>query len=160
MIAIKEVSLTKDILEEIRKIDLEVYKNISGIDWYLNRYKPRHSAFVAMDKNRIIGYVTVVPVQRVLYEAILNGVLVDDLGINPNMFVRDSEYMYASSIVIAKEYRKQSISGQLVEMLTDRFKGKKICLMSVTEEGRRLAGHYFRHWMRLTDDVDVFVSEV
>lgn len=160
MITTKEVSLTRDILEEIRRIDLEVYKNISGIEWYLSRYRPWHSAFAAMDKDRIIGYVTAVPIQRVLYEAILNGVLVDDLDINPNMFVQESEYMYARSIVIAKEYRKQSISGRLVEMLTDRFKGKKICLMSVTEEGRRLAGHCFRHWMRLTDGVDVFVSEV
>ena len=159
MITTKEVSLTRDILEEIRRIDLEVYKNISGIDWYLSRYKPWHSAFVAMDDSRIIGYVTAVPVRKVLYEAVLNGVLVDDLGINPNMFIQESEYMYASSIVIAKEYRKQSISGRLVEMLADRFRGKKICLMSVTEEGRRLAGHYFRHWMRLTDDVDVFISK-
>lgn len=30
---------------------------------------------------------------------------------------------------------------------------------AVTEEGRRLAGHYFKHWMRLTDDADVFISK-
>ena len=159
MITTKEVSLTRDVLEEIRKIDLQVYGNISGIDWYLSRYRPWHSAFVAMDGGRIIGYVTAVPVRKDLYDAILNGVLVDDLGINPDMFVRDSEYMYASSIVIEKAYRKQNTGRLLAELMTARFRGKKLCLMTVTREGRKLAGYCFRHWKKLTDDVDVFVSE-
>ena len=34
-IVIKEVSLTKDVLEEIREIDLQVYPYIGSIDWYL-----------------------------------------------------------------------------------------------------------------------------
>lgn len=33
MLTVKEVSLTKEILEEIRKIDLEFYPNIGPIDW-------------------------------------------------------------------------------------------------------------------------------
>lgn len=32
MIITKEVSLTKEVPEEIRKIDQEAYKNISGLD--------------------------------------------------------------------------------------------------------------------------------
>ena len=56
MLTVKEVSLTRETLEEIRKIDLEFYPNIGPIDWYLSRYKPWHSAFVAMDDEKIIGY--------------------------------------------------------------------------------------------------------
>ena len=87
MLTVKEVSLTRETLEEIRKIDLEFYPNIGLIDWYLSRYKPWHSAFVALDDGKMIGYFVAVPVRKELYDAILNGVMVDDLGINPDMYL-------------------------------------------------------------------------
>lgn len=34
-----------------------------------------------------------------------------------------------------------------------------LCMTVMAEEGLRLAGHYFKHWMKLTDNVDVFVSD-
>ena len=84
MIVIKEVSMTKEVLNEIRAIDLEFYPNIGPLAWYLARYKPWHHIFVATDEDRIVGYFAALPVRKELYDAVLNGVLVDDLGINPD----------------------------------------------------------------------------
>ena len=158
MLTIKEVSLTREILEEIRKIDLEFYPNIGLIDWYLSRYKPWHSAFAAMDDEKMIGYFVAVPVRKELYDAILSGVLVDDLGVNPDMFVKESEYYYAVSIVIQKEYRGRNISRQMLDAYFSKYPDKKTCLLAVSKNGYRLAEHYFSLVKDLSENVGVFIS--
>ena len=158
MLTVKEVSLTRETLEEIRKIDLEFYPNIGLIDWYLSRYKPWHSAFVAMDNEKMIGYFVVMPVRKELYDAILNGVLVDDLGINPNMYLKESEYYYAVSIVIQKAYRGRNISRQMLDMYFSKYPDKKTCLLAVSRDGYRLAEHYFSLVKEISENVAIFVS--
>ena len=158
MLTIKEVSLTREILEEIRKIDLEFYPNIGLIDWYLSRYKPWHSAFAAMDDEKMIGYFVAVPVRKELYDAILNGVLVDDLGVNPKMVLKESEYYYAVSIVIRKEYRGRNISRQMLDAYFSKYPDKKTCLLAVSKNGYRLAEHYFSLVKDLSENVGVFIS--
>ena len=158
MLTIKEVSLTREILEEIRKIDLEFYPNIGLIDWYLSRYKPWHSAFAAMDDEKMIGYFVAVPVRKELYDAIVSGVLVDDLGINPDMFPKESEYYYAVSIVIQKEYRGRNISRQMLDAYFSKYPDKKTCLLAVSKNGYRLAEHYFSLVKDISENVGVFIS--
>ena len=158
MLTIKEVSLTRETLEEIRRIDLEFYPNIGLIDWYLSRYKPWHSAFAAMDDEKMIGYFVAVPVRKELYDAILSGVLVDDLGVNPDMFVKESEYYYAVSIVIRKAYRGRNIGRQMLDMYFSKFPDKKTCLLAVSRNGYRLAGHYFSLVKDISENVGVFAS--
>ena len=159
MLAVKEVSLTRETLEEIRKIDLEFYPNIGQIDWYLSRYKPWHSAFAAMDGERMIGYFAVMPVREELYDAVLNGVLVDDLGVNPDMYLKESEYYYAVSIVIREAYRGRNLSRQMLDAYFSRHPDKKTCLLAVSRGGRRLAEHYFTLVKELSENVSVFVSK-
>ena len=158
MLTVKEVSLTRETLEEIREIDLEFYPNIGSIDWYLSRYKPWHFAFAAMDGGRMIGYFVAVPVRKELYDAILNGVLLDDLGVNPNMFVKESEYHYAVSIVIRKAYRGRDLSRQMLDMYFSKYSDKKTCVLAVSQNGYRLAGHYFSLVSDLSENVGVFAS--
>ena len=158
MRTVKEVSLTRETLEEIRRIDLEFYPNIGLIDWYLSRYKPWHSAFAAMDDEKMIGYFVAVPVRKELYDAILSGVLVDDLGVNPDMFVKESEYYYAVSIVIQKEYRGRNISRQMLDAYFSKYPDKKTCLLAVCKSGYRLAGHYFSLVKDISENVGVFIS--
>ena len=159
MITVEEVSLTKEILEEIRKIDLEFYPNIGPIDWYLSRYKPWHSAFAAMDDGKMIGYFVAVPVRKELYDAILNGVLADDLGVSPDMFLKESEYYYAVSVVIQEAYRGRNISRQLLDAYFSRHPDKKTCLLAVSRNGYRLAGHYFSLVKDISGNIGVFVSQ-
>ena len=158
MITVEEVSLTKEILEEIRKIDLEFYPNIGPIDWYLSRYKPWHSAFAAMDDGKMIGYFVAVPVRKELYDAILNGVLADDLGVSPDMFLKESEYYYAVSVVIRQAYRGRNISRQLLDAYFSRHPDKKTCLLAVSRNGYRLAGHYFSLVKDISGNIGAFVS--
>ena len=158
MITVDEVSLTKEILEEIRKIDLEFYPNIGPIDWYLSRYKPWHSAFAAMDDGKMIGYFVAVPVRKELYDAILNGVMVDDLGINPDMYLQESEYYYAVSIVVQEAYRGRNISRQLLDAYFSKYPDKKTCLLAVSKGGHHLAEHYFSLVKDLSENVAVFAS--
>ena len=158
MLTVKEVSLTRETLEEIRKIDLEFYPNIGSIDWYLSRYQPWHSAFAAMDDEKMIGYFVAVPVREELYDAIVSGVLIDDLGVNPDMFVKESEYYYAVSIVIQKKYRGRNISRQMFDAYFSKYPDKKTCLLAVSKNGYRLAEHYFSLVKDLSEGVGVFVS--
>ena len=159
VINIMEVSLTGDILEKIRNLDLAFYPTIYDIGWYLARYKPWHSAFAAMDDEKMIGYFVVVPVRKELYDAILNGVLVDDLGINPDMYLKESEYYYAVSVVIQEAYRGRKIGRQLFDAYFSRYPDKKTCLLAVSRSGYRLAEHYFSLVKRISENVAVFVSQ-
>ena len=158
MMTVREVSLTKEILEEIRKIDLELYPNIGPIDWYLSRYKPWHSAFAAMDDGKMVGYFVAVPVRKELYDAILNGVLVDDLGVSPDMYLKESEYYYAVSVVIQEAYRGRNISRQMLDAYFSRHPDIKTCLLAVSSAGYRLAGHYFCLVKDISGNNGVFVS--
>ena len=159
MLTIREVSLTRETLEEIRKIDLEFYPNIGPIDWYLSRYKPWHSAFAAMDGEKMIGYFVVVPVRKELYDAVLSGVLVDDLGVNPEMYLEESEYYYAVSIVVQEAYRGRNLSRQLFGAYFSKYPDRKTCALAISRNGYRLAGHYFSLVKDLPGNIGVFVSQ-
>ena len=157
-IAIKEVSMTKEVLEQIRQIDLAVYPNIGPIDWYLARYKPWHTAFAAMAGGEIVGYVASLPAKKELYDAIANGVLIDDLGINPDMFQEDSEYCYLGSVVLKPAYRGRNISRRLLDAFVETHRDKKVCMIAVSQAGRRLAEHYFSLAKELPGGIGIFVS--
>ena len=159
MIMIKEVSLTREVLEEIRAMDVCFYPNIGPIDWYLARYKPWHRIFAAMDEGSIIGYLAALPVRKELYDAVLNGVLVDDLGINPDMYLQESPYYYAGSILIKETYRGQNISRQLLDAYIAKYQDKKTCLIAVSRSGYRLAEHYFSLVKDLSENIGVFASK-
>ena len=159
MIEIKEVSMTREALESIRDIDLQFYPNVDPIDWYLARHKPWHTSFVATDNGEIIGYLAFLPARRELYDAILNGVLIDDSGINPDMFLKESEYFYVESLVLKAQYRKMNISRRLFNAFFDRYGDKKAITIALSQEGYRLAEHYFSLAKALSCGIGIFVSD-
>ena len=158
MITIHEVNLTREILEEIREMDLEFCRGIGPIDWYLDRYKPWHTALVAREEEKIIGYLAYLPIRKELYEAVVNGVLVDDLGISPDMFLKESPYYYAGSILIREEYRGRNLSRQLLDAYAERYPEKKTCLIAISGGGYRLARHYFTLVKETAGSIGIFVS--
>jgi hypothetical protein len=111
-----------------------------------------------MDDEKIIGYFVAMPVRKELYDTILNGVLVDDLGINPDMYLKESKYYYAVSIVIQEAYRGRNISKQLFDMYFSKYPDKKTCALAVSRDGYRLAGHYFSLVKNISENVAVFVT--
>ena len=113
---VEKISLTKDNLLKIKSIDETFYKSNLDIDWYLERYTNKHNGYILYDNDKAVGYNVSVPIKKELYDALINGVLLNDININPNMFIEDSYYNYIVSIVILEEYRHQGMGNLLLEI--------------------------------------------
>ena len=154
---IEKVYLTKENLIKIEKIDQLVYKNaIPGIDWYLERYNSKHYAYCLIDKNEIVGYIVSVPIKKELYDAIVNGVLINDLHLNPGMYVTESDYNYIVSCVIKKEYRHKNYGKLLMETVLVDLNNCYACCFVISNDGYKLANKYLKLKMKLSEDVSVF----
>ena len=81
------------------------------------------------------------------------------MGINPDMYLKESEYYYAVSIVIQEAYRGRNISRQLLEAYFSKYPDKKTCLLAVSKGGFHLAEHYFSRVKAISENVGVFVSQ-
>ena len=157
IVKIEKIYLTKENLLKIEKIDDSFYTNaITGIDWYLERYNEKHSAYCLIDENEIVGYILSVPIKKELYDAIINGVLVNDLHINPDMYLNESEYNYIVSCVIKKEYRYKNYGKLLMETVLSDLNNRYVCCLTISKDGYKLANKYLKLKMKLNDDVSVF----
>lgn len=157
---IEKVFLTKTNLIEIEKIDDQFYVDaITGIEWYLERYNENHYAYCLFDDDNIVGYIVSVPIKKELYDAITNGVLLNDLHINPKMFVNESEYNYIVSCVIKKEYRNKKYGELLINKIIDDLKNSYACCLTISKGGYVLASKYMKLKMNLNDKVSVFVNK-
>ena len=74
------------------------------------------------------------------------------------MYLKESEYYYAVSIVIRKAYRGRDISRQMLAMYFGKYPDKKTCLLAVSKNGYRLAEHYFSLVQDISENVGVFAS--
>lgn len=154
---IEKIYLTKENLLKIEKIDDSFYKNaITGIDWYLERYNEKHYAYCLVDEEEIVGYIVSVPIKKELYDAIINGVLVNDLHINPAMYLNESKYNYIVSCVIKEEYRYKNYGKLLMEKVLDNLNNCYACCLTISKDGYKLANKYMKLKMKLNDNVSVF----
>ena len=156
MIKIEKVNLTKENLIKIMDIDSLFYKeDILTIEWYLERYNKNHYGYLLIDGDKCVGYLVSVPVKRELYKAIVNGVMVNDLYINPQMILENSKYNYIVSSVILDEYRNKGYGQKMLEKLFNENNGK-YCSLTITKAGYNLSKKYMRHEKELNDEVHVF----
>ena len=109
------------------------------------------------DNSDLIGYIVSVPIKKELYEAITNGVILNDLHINPTMFQKESDYHYIVSCVILEEYRYQNYGPKLMETLLSSLNGRACCL-TISKDGYRLASKYLNLKETLNDSVSVFTK--
>lgn len=158
---VEKINLTKEKLLKIKKIDDSFYINDKlNIDWYTERYKEFHNGYLLInEKEEAVGYIIVVPVKKELYDAIISGVLVNDIHINPNMFIERSNYHYLSSFVLKKEYRHQNYGLLLINELAKDVKGN-ICCLAVSEDGNHKAEEYMNLKEKLNDKVSVFEIKI
>jgi len=157
MIRIENVNLTKDNLIKIKQIDNLFYKeDILTLDWYLERYNENHNGILLLDNNECVGYLVAIPIKKELYKTITNGVLVNDLYINPNMIVNKSKYYYIVSSVILDDYRHK---GYGKEMMKELLKSKKgiYCALTITEDGYNLAKKFMKLKLKINNNTNVFV---
>ena len=156
---IEKIYLTKDNLEKIKNIDDTFYKgkNKSKIDWYLNRYTSNHFAYVIKDDNdNYIGYIGAVPIKKELYEAFIKGVLINDIDINPQMFVEKSKYFYIISFVILEEYRHQGLGLKLIKNIIKTIDKGRYIALTVSKEGEVTAKKFMHLKKQINDDIAVF----
>ena len=155
---ISEVNLTKDNLIKIQDIDDTFYKNaITGIHWYLERYNKDHKGIVLLDNNRAVGYIVAVPIKKELYDAIINGVITNDLYINQKMFVKESDYKYVVSCVLLEQYRGKGYATQMMKRLFEKAKGY-YCALTISENGYNLANKFMELKLIIDEKTNVFIK--
>ena len=151
---IRKVNLNKENLLKIKDIDDIIYKDYHlTLDFYLERYNDKHTAFVLIDDKNIVGYLVSVPVKKELYEAIINGTMTNDLHINSKMFINDSKYNYLTSIAMLKKYRGKGFGKKLFEAFLEEAKGSNVAL-SVTTDGYNMCNKY----MTLVNEIDGHIA--
>ena len=155
---IKKIFLTKENLLKIKEIDDSFYSdNKLKIDWYLERYKPFHKAYILCDeKDNMVGYIVSVPIKKELYKAIIKGILVNDLYINPSMFLEKSNYNYICSCVIREEYRHKGYGVNLMQELINRTPSGKYCAITITKEGFNLAHKFMKMHTKINYSTCIF----
>lgn len=158
---IKKIKLTKENLLKIQDIDDLYYKNaITGIDWYLERFNFHHYAYVLMDDmDNYFGYIASSPIKKEYYDAIVSGVIINDVHINPKMYVNTSDYHYISSIVILDEYRNKGFGSELLKSLLKDISNKKYCAITISKEGYNLIKRYMDIKLIINDNTTVFVNK-
>ena len=159
MIKIKKDNLTKENLMKIKNLDSLFYKeDILTDEWYLERYNSNHSGIFLYDDEICIGYLVSIPITKELYKAIINGVIINDLYINPKMILNKSKYNYIVSSLIKEEYRNIGYGKLMMEEL---FKVKgKYCALTITKEGYSLANKYMKHKLKINNQVNVFIKTI
>lgn len=158
---IEKVYLTKENLLKIEKLDDSFYNtDITGIEWYLQRYNSEHYAYCLIDKNEIVGYIVYVPIKKELYDAIVSGVLINDLHINPDMYLNESEYNYIVSCVIKEEYRYKNYGKLLMEKVIADLNNCYACCLTISKDGYKLASKYLKLKKKLNQDVAVFEKQI
>jgi len=130
----------------------EYFLTVETCVGYISKNPYIYTMAVDTATGRIIAYLNFSPVTKAMYETIRSGEVLDTV-ITPEDIVPytpDTEiYAYMSSIVVAAEYRGQSIALSLFRhffrFLRDytnenRIVIRRIVADAVTEEGYRLAG--------------------
>ena len=157
---VEKVSLTKDNLLKIKSIDETFYKSNLDIDWYLERYTNKHIGYLLYNNDKAIGYIVSVPIKKELYDALVNGVLLNDTNINPDMFVEDSYYNYIVSIVILEEYRHQGFTKLLLANPLNNAKDGLYSALTISKEGSILASKYMNLKLKINDKVSVYELKI
>lgn len=157
----KEVRLDIENLKKIKKIDSTFYKNEElTLDWYLERYNSNHRAIILEnDKDEYVGYLVSVPVTKELYVAIKNGILLNDIYINPQHFLNESNYNYLVSILILNEYRNKGYGKKILEFYLEKNINNKCCALAITDDGFRLCNKKMNLVKILNKQTAVFVKE-
>lgn len=157
---IEKINLTKENLLEIEKIDDAFYTDeVTGIDWYTNRYKPYNIAYGLFDDKELVGYTIIAPIQEDLFRAIINGVLVSDVKVSPEQFVKYSDFYYIASSVIKEKYRECGYGSKMFDQIMHDYRDKYLCCLTVSKEGYRLVNKFLYHYKIVTSSVDSFVSK-
>lgn len=158
---IEKICLTKENLKKIKKIDdIFYHEDVTTIDWYLERYTPKHTGYILKDGKKIVGYLVAVPIKKEAYTAITKGVLVNDIYLNPDMYVEKSKYYYIVSFVLLEEYRHKGYGTRLVLSVIRKAEKGHYCALTISKEGAALSKKFMKLKKQVNDNVAVFVRNL
>ncbi len=154
---IKKVKLTKDNLCKIKEVDDTFYKSDNlNLDWYLERYEDKDGTVLLLDEDKCVGYIVSVPIRKELYDAITNGVIVNDVQVSPKMFINNSLYYYVVSCVVLNDYKSHGYGSKMLEMIL--CEKKRYCALTVSDGGYHLAKKYMDFKMNVYENINVFIK--
>ncbi len=157
----EKVNLTKDVLIEIKKVDDIFYKDENlTLDWYLERYTDKHIGYLIKDKEKIVGYIVAAPIKKVLYNALVKGVLINDTDINPDMFINKSRYNYIVSFVLLPDYRHNGIGTKLIKSIIKTVKKGYYCSLAISKEGNAISKKFMRVKKKINDEITVYEIKI
>ena len=126
------------------------------LDWYLERYKDKNGAVLLLDEDKCVGYIVSVPIRKELYDAITNGVIVNDVQVSPKMFINNSLYYYVVSCVVLNDYELHGYGSKMLEMIL--CEKKRYCALTVSDGGYHLAKKYMDFKMNVYENINVFIK--
>lgn len=155
---IEKIPLNKENLIKIKKIDdLYFTEDITDLNWYLERYTTKHTAYVIKDnQDNYQGYIIAVPIKKVLYKAITNGVLINDININPDMFVNKSKYHYIASFVILEKHRHKGLGLKLIKSIIKLVDKGYYCALVMSNEGDAISKKYMHLKKKINENISVY----
>jgi len=168
-IEIKTEYLDEKTLEKTRLFDeYTFYGNMNLTkEWYKMRYKSYHSIFTVYDNSvtfcdgtcKFIGYIAAIPITKELYDTISSGIIYDDINVNPNMFLKQSQYVYIPSIVLDEKYRNLGIGSMLFKKVLEKYNNHFLCGITISKNGFNLFKKYMQHKCNIMKDHDVFILD-
>lgn len=151
-------NLNSELIVKIKQIDDKYYKSNVSIYWY-NRYNENNKVTLLLDKDEIVGYVIIAGIDKDLYKAIKNKLIVGDISINPNKFNYKSKYKYLSSIVIKNQYQKKGYGTKLIEKALEEEKGRIISI-TISNDGFNLLKKNFKHLSKINETINIFEKKL
>lgn len=146
-------NLTIDILKRIKELDDTYYAEIP-FEWY-ERYNENNTVTLLINDNVIVGYLVIAGIEKELYDAFKNKVLIGDICTNASKFRHDSEYKYLSSCLILEEYRYKGYGSKMLQFSLEHNSGSIIGI-TISKDGFNLINKYMKHLGSIDNKVDLF----
>lgn len=132
-------TFTKDLVGIIYDLDKIYYGDVCPKTWY-NRYVNKSNIALLKDDEQIVGYLIIANISEVLFNEIKSLKHKGDINFNASHFVKESEYVYLSSILILDNYRNKGYYKQLMNFVP--FKNKKVITICVSQAGEHVINKY------------------
>lgn len=133
--------ITGSLLTEIKELNKEFYGN-AVLEWYIDpKVSDAKCIYYRNTEGKIKGYALVTCISEPYYNALVNGDSIDKINIDYDLYVKQSDYWYLNSIVVAKENRQEGIGTQIMEELM-KIPFKHLCAFTVSEGGKALLSKY------------------
>ncbi len=154
---IDKIRLTEENIKIIKEIDDTFYHDeATTIEWYLERYTSKHNGYLIKNNDKVVGYLVAVPIKKEAYDAITNGVIVNDIYLNPKMYIEKSKYHYIVSFVLLENYRNQGIGTNLILSIIKNVDKGRYCALTISKEGAAVSQKFMKLKKQINDDVAVF----